>query len=213
MNPLKRLYHHHGVSDPRFYLNNRVHESCDHGCRGHRHSAEFLLQQKSNYQTFLDKYNIEMNACTQRGGWYFGVSSPKVLLCDTNKADCSSVMSWEMASHSLALWWPEWNRPRAIFWQELTIRVHRSRGTRKKKKKQSDWTLCTGTMSSPGLVFSHTALSANTVFISTQMFWRWQIESPAVYCVVFSITHYCLEHSVAPTHLSLSGLKSKPLCL
>lgn len=105
MNPLKRLYHHHGVSDPRFYLNNRVHENCDHGCRGHQHSAEFLLQQKSNYQTFLDKYNIEMNACTRRGGWYFGVSSPKVLLCDTNKADCSSVMSWEMASHSLALWW------------------------------------------------------------------------------------------------------------
>lgn len=155
-----------------------------------------------------------MNACTRRGGWYFGVSSPKVLLCDTNKADCSSVMSWEMASHSLALWWPEWNRPRAIFWQELTIRVHRSRGERKKKKKQSDWSVHWHHVIAGVSVFSHSTVCEHYIYFHTDVLEMTNRVPRCLLPCIFNNT--LLFRAFSGTYsltVSLSGLKSKPLCL
>lgn len=69
--------------------------------------------------------NVYTVLCTF-GGLCLRCELSDVWHCDTSEADCCSVMSWEMASHSSALWWPDCNRRRAIFdenWQYMSIRL------------------------------------------------------------------------------------------
>ena len=111
------------------------------------------------------------------GGWCLGREVSQVLLSDSNKTDCYSVMSWETASHSLVLWRLPCHRPCAIFDKSrnyMSVVL-----SREERGQQGRGSVCSGTVS----LCSLTTFTESFVFISTPMFQHYKYSRCSLSCI------------------------------
>lgn len=137
------------VSSPPLYLNNQDQKPL---IRAHK-PCSITSGQNKPFPWINMKFKSMYALLTSSGGFCLGCTLSKVLLCNTNKADSGSVMSWETASHSLVS--GGWSVTALVLFFDRALKIHvRSAQPGRERTTEYRRTVCSDKLMARACVFS-----------------------------------------------------------